>query len=480
MKRRAVNRKIVLFIAVMLYSCLCMGGRTCAQGISTENIEGQEMPGNPEESGSQAEAEEPGEEEGKPEKPGNPGKEEGEPEKPGNPEDPGEEGKPEEPGNPEDPENPGNSENPEEPGNPEDPGNGSEGAGNVIETAVSGMKMSYEKTAASEIRDTITITPGDERTVSLQMYQPSSGEWKKKCSFSTGIGDGRVTLVYPKAWKKANTSLWRIVIDAKDGCSGYISDPVTITTRNRKELNLKARSALIMEMESGQIFYGKSMNTRRPNASTTKIMTAILALEKKKLNSKVRITAEAVYTPYSVLGTRALNDRASMKQLLYLTLLPSDNGAATALAIHTGGSVKNFAKMMNQKAKELGCTNTSFKNPHGLHAKKHYTSAKDLALITRYAMGNKTFRKIVNTRFCKFRTKKKKNKYAMYSTNRLLGEVDGICGVKTGFTNQAQNCFSGAYKYNGKTYITIVLGSPGIAACHKDTKRLISYINRYM
>lgn len=464
MKRRAVNRKIVLFIAVMLYSCLCMGGRTCAQGISTEKIEGQEMPGNPEESGSQAEAEEPG-------KPEEPGGEEGQPEKPGNPEDPGEEGKPEEPGNPEDP---------EEPGNPEDPGNGDEGAGSIIETAVSGIKMSFERTASSEIRDTIAITPGDERTVSLQMYQPSSGEWKKKCSFSTGIGDGRVTLVYPKAWKKANTSLWRIVIDAKDGCSGYISDPVTITTRNRKELNLKARSALIMEMESGQIFYGKSMNTRRPNASTTKIMTAILALEKKKLNSKVRITAEAVYTPYSVLGTRALNDRASMKQLLYLTLLPSDNGAATALAIHTGGSVKNFAKMMNQKAKELGCTNTSFKNPHGLHAKKHYTSAKDLALITRYAMGNKTFRKIVNTRFCKFRTKKKKNKYAMYSTNRLLGEVDGICGVKTGFTNQAQNCFSGAYKYNGKTYITIVLGSPGIAACQKDTKRLISYINRYM
>lgn len=354
-----------------------------------------------------------------------------------------------------------------------------EGAEPTVETAVSGLKTEYTKTPKSTIQDTIGITPGGEQKISLQMYRESEGEWKEKASFMADA-DGSVTLVYPDDWKKTSTSLWRVAIDAGEGYGAYTSETVQITTRNRKKIKIKSKSAIIMEVESGQIFYGKSMDTKRANASTTKIMTALLALENKKLNSTVKITKEAVNTPYSHLGLGAVNDRASMKHMLYMAMLPSDNGAAAALAIHTGGSQKAFIKMMNKKAKELGCVNTSFKSPHGLDVKNHYSTARDLALITRHAMGNQTFCKIVRTKSYKFRTSKKHHRYKVGSTNALLGNVKGVCGVKTGFTNNAGYCFAGAYEYKGKTYITVVLGAPGSQQRWDDTKQLIHYIKKYI
>ena len=144
------------------------------------------------------------------------------------------------------------------------------------------------------------------------------------------------------------------------------------------------------------------------------------------------------------------------------------------------GSEKTFAKMMNKKAKELECENTHFKNPHGLDAKDHYSTARDLAEIARYGMKNKTFRKIVSTKSYQFRTKKKNRKYTVSSTDQLLGNTKGICGVKTGTTGDAGCCFVGAYKYNGKTYITVVLGAPYDYWRWEDTKQLIGYIKKYV
>lgn len=354
-----------------------------------------------------------------------------------------------------------------------------DGEGQPAEVKISGLKTEYTKTPKSTIQDDVRVTPGGEQTISLQMYQKSQGEWEEKASFAADE-DGKVTLVYPGDWKETSTSFWRVVVDAGGDGSGYTSETVQVTTRNREKIRLKSKSAIIMEVETGQIFYGKSMDTRRANASTTKIMTALLALENKKLNSRVKITKEAVNTSYSHLGLGAVNDRVSMKHMLYMAMLPSDNGAAAALAIHTGGSQKAFIRMMNKKAKELGCVNTSFKSPHGLDAKNHYSTARDLALITRHAMGNQTFCKIAGTKSHKFKTEKKHLKYKVNSTNALLGSVKGVCGVKTGFTNNAGFCFAGAYKYRGNTYITVVLGAKSSQQRWDDTKQLIRYIKKYI
>lgn len=347
------------------------------------------------------------------------------------------------------------------------------------ETKVLGLKREFTKTPKSTIEDEIRVTPGGEQKISLQMYEEPEGEWKEKASF-TADADGKVMIAYPDDWKKNSTSLWRVAIAAGEGCSAYTSEAVQITVRNRKKIKIKSKSAIIMDAESGQIFYGKSMDTKRANASTTKIMTALLALENKKPGSMVKITKEAVNTPYSHLGSGAVNDRVKMKHMLYMAMLPSDNGAAAALAIHTGGSQKAFVRMMNKRAEELGCTNTSFKSPHGLDMKNHYSTARDLALITRQAMENPIFCKIVRTKSYKFRTGKKHHRYKVGSTNALLGNVKGVCGVKTGYTNDAGSCFAGAYKYKGRTYITVVLGAPDSQARWDDTKRLFRYIKKYI
>ena len=351
----------------------------------------------------------------------------------------------------------------------------------VSATEVKGLATDITKTPKSKIQDTIAITPGQNRTIHLQKYDETAKTWKTRSDFTTGTDQkARIVLSYPSDWKKENTSRWRIVIDETESAQGYVSETIQITLRNRKELKLRAKSAVIIDAETGQIFYGKSMNTKRANASTTKMMTAILALENKKLNSTVKVTKAAVNTPYSHLGKQAAGDQFLMKQLLYMAMLPSDNGAATALAIHTAGSEKAFAKLMNQKAAELGCTNTHFKNPHGLDAKGHYSTAKDLALIARYCMQNKHFRKIVGMKTYQFTTKKKRRKYTVNSTDKLLAKSKRVCGVKTGTTGNGGCCFVGAYKYRGKTYITVVLGDPSDYWRWEDTKELIRYIKKYM
>lgn len=183
-------------------------------------------------------------------------------------------------------------------------------------------------------------------------------------------------------------------------------------------------------------------------------------------------------TEYSSLGTKAIGDTTTVRNLLYMALLPSDNGAAEALAIHTAGSESAFVALMNARARELGCTHTSFKNPHGLTEKGHGSSARDLAKIAQEALGNPAFAKIVNTKSYAFTTAKG-NRYTLKTTNKLLGKVKGVRGVKTGFTDAAGQCFVGAFKHKGKTYLTVVLGSPSSDQRWNDTKALIKYIKKY-
>ncbi len=243
-------------------------------------------------------------------------------------------------------------------------------------------------------------------------------------------------------------------------------------------LSVNAKSAIIMEAGSGNVLYKKNSNVKRANASTTKMMTAILAIEGKSLNSKVKITAEAVRTPYSNLGSSAIGDQIRLKDLLHLVLLPSDNGAATAAGIHVSGSTTAFVKKMNKKAAALGMKNTHFRNPHGLDANGHYSSAKDLAILADYCLKNKTFSEIVRKRNYSFTSIGKGRRYYANTTNKLLGNVSGVIGCKTGSEVNAGYCFVCAYRHGGKTYITVVLGCPADQYRWTETRKLIKYIDK--
>ena len=161
---------------------------------------------------------------------------------------------------------------------------------------------------------------------------------------------------------------------------------------------INARSALVMDFESGTILYEKNAYRKRPMASTTKIMTAIIALENCDLDEEVIISKKAAGMGGSVMGLKA-ETSIKMIDLLHGMLICSGNDAAVAVAEHIGGSIEGFSELMNQKALELGAYSTSFSNPHGLDAENHYTTAYDLAKITRYALNNPVFNEIVKARF---------------------------------------------------------------------------------
>lgn len=359
---------------------------------------------------------------------------------------------------------------PEEPETPPEP----------VKTTINGLKIEFLKPISSTITDTITVSPAKGRVIALQLYDRTAKKWVTKEKIETGSKDKeKLVVTYPDDWKKANATVWRLTMEAGNGGKAYTSPKIRIMARNRETLKLSAKSAIIMEKESGQIFYGKSMDTRRANASTTKIMTTILALENRKWDSKVTISRNAVKTPYTTLKYKK-GDEIRMKDLIYAALVLSDNGSATALAEHTSGNVDAFAERMNQKALSLGCSDTNFVNPHGLDAKNHYSTARDLAVIAGYAMNNDKFAKAVKTKKYSFTSLKSKKYYSFSSTDKLLGEVSGVIGVKTGTTGNAGCCFVGDFRYKGKDYITVVLGAKKNAQRWEDTRALIRYIKKYV
>jgi D-alanyl-D-alanine carboxypeptidase (penicillin-binding protein 5/6) len=233
---------------------------------------------------------------------------------------------------------------------------------------------------------------------------------------------------------------------------------------------------LIFDNDTSQIYYQKNINKKRSIASTTKILTCLVALENTQLDDTVTLSSEAVTTHLTKL--RGVGDKVKMKDLLYAAMVASDNGSATAIAQYTGGSIKDFAKMMNERAKQIGCTSSHFTNPQGFTSDNHYSTALDLALITQEAYKNKELRKIIKAKSYSFTTLKKKNTYEYNTTNKLLGEISGVTGMKTGTTSAAGKCNVCTYTHNNKTYIIVVLGSNQEGRWN-DTKKLINYVNQY-
>lgn len=235
---------------------------------------------------------------------------------------------------------------------------------------------------------------------------------------------------------------------------------------------INSRRYAVYDRLSGRCIYGKDENKQTAMASTTKIMTSIVVVENCNLDDIVTVTAKAAGTGGSRLGLHT-DDEIKVLDLLYGLMLKSGNDAAVALAIHTSGSVEEFAKLMNQKAEELGLKDTNFVTPHGLDNSEHYTTAYELAKITDYALKNETIAKIVKTKTATIYING--NSMQINNTNELLGNVEGVYGVKTGFTNNAGRCLVTSVKRGDMDVIIVVLGADTRKDRAKDTMKLIEY-----
>lgn len=250
-------------------------------------------------------------------------------------------------------------------------------------------------------------------------------------------------------------------------------DTIEVTASNVSELpKTNSRRYIVYDRISKSMIIGKNEDVKSAMASTTKIMTSIVILEKADLDEMVTVSAKAGGTGGSRLGLKK-GDKASVKNLLYGLMLRSGNDAAVALAEHVGGSVKEFAELMNEKASELGLTNTHFVTPHGLDDANHYTTALELAKLTDYAMNNETFSEIVGTKSITIYINNQPRQ--INNTNELLGALNGVVGVKTGFTNNAGRCLVTETKRNNMDIITIVLGADTKKDRTKDSVNLIEY-----
>jgi D-alanyl-D-alanine carboxypeptidase (penicillin-binding protein 5/6) len=243
-----------------------------------------------------------------------------------------------------------------------------------------------------------------------------------------------------------------------------------------QEPNIAAEAAVVMELNSGQAVWSKNENATRAPASTTKILTALIALEKGNLQDQVTVSEDAV----RVEGTRVYlvaGETQTLENLLYAMLLNSANDAAYAIAEHIGGSIEGFARMMNEKARELGAVNTNFVNPNGLSEENHYTTALDLALIARAAMENPTFREIVATQNRPWTGAEWSS--TLVNGNKLLTSYEGAIGVKTGYTREAGWCLVSAAERNGETFLAVVLGSNNNQVWSDSTALLNYGFNNY-
>lgn len=256
---------------------------------------------------------------------------------------------------------------------------------------------------------------------------------------------------------------------------------------------ISSPSALLMDLNSGKILYEKNIDQKMYPASLTKVMTAIIALEHCDLNDIATVSYDAVMTLSSgyVTANLQVGEELTVEQLLYVLMVGSSNDAAIVLAEHISGSVDEFSKLMNEKAKELGCTSTNFVNPNGAHDENHYSTARDLSIIAKYAMQNETFRTLVKTTSYKLPiTNKYESEDRLFTTTNSLLIVNNndradnyyykyATGIKTGFTTPAKNCLIASANKGDLELLTVVLGAgqndQGLSERYVDTINLFEY-----
>lgn len=245
---------------------------------------------------------------------------------------------------------------------------------------------------------------------------------------------------------------------------------------------VEAEAAVVMDVSSGAFLYSKNMTAKEYPASITKIMTALVAIEHGNLDKKIKCSEHAVYSIEAESSHCGLQpgEKLTLRQALYALMLESANDAANSIAERVGGTIEAFVQMMNDKAKELGCVNTHFTNPHGLHDEDHYTCAYDMALITRAAFANETLAEIAGTvEYSIPKTNKVKevryflNHHKMLSSEEYLYE--GCIGGKTGFTSDALNTLVTVAQRDGRRLISVVLKTNGATKTYEESTALLDY-----
>lgn len=244
------------------------------------------------------------------------------------------------------------------------------------------------------------------------------------------------------------------------------------------EPSVSAKAAIVYCMENNTVLYSKNADTRLPMASTTKIMSAIIALESGNLDDEFTVDSDAIKVEGSSMGLLD-GDTVTKRKLCYGMLLPSGNDAANATAVAVSGSTERFVKQMNDKASELGMSSTHFVTPSGLddYTDEHYSTAYDMALLTAYALKNPDFVEICSTASITLDLGKDRDVW-LSNSNRLLTALDNCIGVKTGFTDKAGRCLVSAVRYNGITLICVTLNASDdwndhirlYTACFKQVK----------
>lgn len=237
-------------------------------------------------------------------------------------------------------------------------------------------------------------------------------------------------------------------------------------------MQISADAVVVMEAMTGRVLFAQNENERLPVASTTKIMTSLITLEQPDIDAVFTVDENAIMVEGSSMGLRK-GDKASLRALAAGMLLPSGNDAANAAAVRIAGSIPAFAKMMNDRANELGLADTSFETPSGLDAKNHYSTASDMAMLTRAALQNNEFSEICSQ--YKLRTSFGDPPYERWLTNhnKLLNYRDDVIGVKTGFTKKAGRCLVSAARRNGVELICVTLN------CSNDWKVHQELYDRY-
>ena len=248
-------------------------------------------------------------------------------------------------------------------------------------------------------------------------------------------------------------------------------------TKEIKDSDLISKSAVIIDGETGRVLYGKNYEQKMAMASTTKIMTCIVALENSPMDTVVEVSSRAANMPKVHMNIKK-GEKYYMKDLLHAMMLESFNDVSVAVAEGVAGSVESFAKLMNEKARSIGAFNTNFVTPNGLDADEHYSTAYDMALIGAYAIKNKTFLEITNTKSYHLSDVDNKRNITVTNKDAFLTMDNNAIGIKTGFTGKAGYCFVGAIKSKGRVFVSSVLACgwpPNKSYKWKDTMCLMNY-----
>ena len=241
---------------------------------------------------------------------------------------------------------------------------------------------------------------------------------------------------------------------------------MTVSVSALESSDVSAECAVLISQQTGEVIFQKNAYEHHSMASTTKIMTSLLAAQSGKLHDEITVSKEMIQVEGTSMGLLP-GDSVSLYELIYGMLLPSGNDAANVTAYYLGGNVENFAKKMNAKAKEIGMDNTNFVTPSGLDDKNHYSTAYDMALLGRYAVNDPVFRPVCSSKKVTLSYGNPPYKRTLYNHNRLLESYKYAFGIKTGFTKKSGRCLVSYAEKDGTGLVAVTLNAPNDWNDHK-------------